>query len=341
MVQRAWWALVLLVAFHGMYRLCQAFGVGTHSIQLIAALTYALSPRMITEVGGVSIEAWPMALAPFVLLPLIRVRPGGEPTAAARSGLAIALCGGVNAVAVGAVLPLPVWWLLTRERGPLRRTLTRWWAGAAILGTFWWLAPLLLLGRFSPPFLDWVESAAVSTSKASLPGAFRGTTQWVAWFKLPQPIWLAGWSVLSSPAGIMLGWVLITISLLGMLRRDAPHRRFLLGASIGGLVLITLGHTGPLTGPWAPAIQHFLDGAGAPLRNTHKFDLIFRIPMTLALAHALTRVRLPAIRLPGLPVIPGGPRALRFVAACALVGSAAPALVGQLPALGSFTKVPD
>jgi len=82
-VQRAWWALVLLVAFHGMYRLCQAFGVGSHSLQIIAALTYALSPRMITEVGPVSIEAWPMAVAPWVLLPLIRVKPGGEPIAAA------------------------------------------------------------------------------------------------------------------------------------------------------------------------------------------------------------------------------------------------------------------
>ena len=341
MVQRAWWAAVLLVAFHGMYRLCIAFGVGAHSLQIIAALSYALSPRMITELGPVSIEAWPMALAPWVLLPLIKVRRGGEPIAAGRSAVAIALCGGVNAVAVGAVLPLPLWWLITRERGPIRRRLSQWWSAAVILGTFWWLAPLLLLGRYSPPFLDWVESASVSTSKASLPGAFRGTTQWVAWFKLPQAIWLAGWSVLSSPAGILLGWLLITISLLGMLRRDLPHRRFVIGASIGGLLLITIGHTGPLTGPWAHVLQTFLDGAGAPLRNTHKFDLIFRIPMTLALAHAMTRVRLPAIRFPGLPVLPGGPRALRFVVSCALIGSAAPALVGQLPAAGSFVKVPD
>jgi arabinofuranan 3-O-arabinosyltransferase len=340
MVQRAWWALILLVAFHGTYRLCRAFGVGNHPIQIIAALTFALSPRMITEVGPVSIEAWPMAMAPWVLLPLVRVRPGSEVTTAARSGLAVALCGGVNAVAVGAVLPLPLWWLMTREPGPLRRKLIRWWALAVVLATFWWVAPLLLLGQYSPPFLDWIESSAASTSKAALPSAFRGTTQWVAWFQLPRPIWLAGWSVLSSPAGILLGWLLITLAVLAMLRRDMPHRRFLLGASLGGLVLLTLGHTGPLTAPWAGAVQEFLDGPGAPLRNTHKFDLILRLPMALALAHAMSTVRLPAIRLPGLPVIPGGPQALRFVVVCALVGSAAPALVGQLPARGSFEEVP-
>jgi arabinofuranan 3-O-arabinosyltransferase len=179
-VQRAWWAFILLVAFHGMYRLCERFGIDNHPVQIIAALSYALSPRMITELGPVSVEVWPMAMAPWVLLPLIKVRPGGESGAAARSGLAIALCGGVNAVATGAVLPLPLWWLFTRQRGPVRRKLSAWWALAVVFGAFWWLAPLLLLGRYSPPFLDWVESAQVSTSKAGLPGAFRGTTQWVA-----------------------------------------------------------------------------------------------------------------------------------------------------------------
>ena len=39
------------------------------------------------------------------------------------SGLAIALCGGVNAIAVGAVLPLPMWWLMTREKSAMRRKL--------------------------------------------------------------------------------------------------------------------------------------------------------------------------------------------------------------------------
>jgi arabinofuranan 3-O-arabinosyltransferase len=339
-VQRIWWAIVLLVAFHGMYRLCGRFGVGTHPTRMIAALTFALSPRMITELGPVSIEAWPTALAPWVLLPLIKVRRGFEAGAAARSGLAIAFCGGVNAIAVGAVLPLPIWWLITRERGPLKRRLSGWWALAAAAGMFWWLAPLILLGRFSPPFLDWIESASVSTSKATLPGAFRGTTQWVAWFKLPQPIWLAGWSVLSSPIGILLGWLLIGLAVTGLLRKDTPHRRFLIGASVAGLVLLTTGHTGALTAPWAHAVQLWMDGVGAPLRNTHKFDVILRVPLTLGLALALAKVRLPAVSLPGLR-FPAGSTGLRFVAACALLGTIAPALVGQLPARGSFKQVPS
>ncbi|MFI7588966.1 alpha-(1-_3)-arabinofuranosyltransferase family protein [Spongisporangium articulatum] len=341
MVQRAWWAVVLLVAFHGLYRLCRRLDIGTHPIQIIAALTFALSPRMITEVGPVSIEAWPMAMAPWVLAPLVKVRRGGEVTAAARSGLMIALCGGVNAVAVGAVLPLPVWWLMTREKGPVRRSLARWWSLAAVLATFWWVGPLLLLGRYSPPFLDWVESSAVSTSKGSLTGAFRGTTQWVAWLAVPEPLWRSGFAVITSPGGVLLTWVLLVISLVGMFRPDTPHRRFLVGGCIGGLALLTLGHTGPFTAPWSAAVQTFLDNGGAPLRNTHKFDLVLRVPMALALAHALSKVNIPAVRISGLPSIPRGPRIAQFIAVCALVGSAAPALAGQLPAQGSFTGVPN
>jgi arabinofuranan 3-O-arabinosyltransferase len=96
------------------------------------------------------------------------------------SGAAIALAGGVNAVAAGTVLPLPAWWLITRRGGPLRRSLLRWWLLAVVFAITWWLAPLIILGRYSPPFLDWIESAVATTSHASLPSAWRGTTQWVA-----------------------------------------------------------------------------------------------------------------------------------------------------------------
>ncbi len=83
---------------------------------MLGGAAYALSPRMLTVIGPSSIEVWPMALAPWVLLPLVVGADRGSPRrAAAFSALAIGMVGGVNAAATSAVLPLGVLWLFTRS----------------------------------------------------------------------------------------------------------------------------------------------------------------------------------------------------------------------------------
>ena len=85
MTQRLWWSLLLLLAFHGLDRLAKAMGIGTPTSRLLAAAAYALSPRIVTELGAVSAEAWPMALTPWVLLPLVRGSRGGLGTSRRRA----------------------------------------------------------------------------------------------------------------------------------------------------------------------------------------------------------------------------------------------------------------
>ncbi|MGS7457614.1 alpha-(1-_3)-arabinofuranosyltransferase domain-containing protein, partial [Mycobacterium tuberculosis] len=80
-----------------------------------------------------------------VLLPLVIGAERGSPRrAAALSGLAVAMVGGVNAAASFAVVPLAVIWVLTRTPGPRRRALLLWWPVFATLGTFWWVVPLFV-----------------------------------------------------------------------------------------------------------------------------------------------------------------------------------------------------
>ena len=50
---------------------------------------------------------------------------------------------------------------------------------ATALGTLWWLAPLFTLGAYGPPFLDFIETAAVTTYPTDLVDALRGTSNWV------------------------------------------------------------------------------------------------------------------------------------------------------------------
>ena len=117
-----------------------------------------------------------MALAPWVLVPLVARGPSG--LAASRGRCCppwrSPASGGVNAAATFAVIPLGVVWLLTRDAGPRRRSLMTWWPLFVLVGTAWWLVPLLLLGRYSPPFLDYIETASVTTFPTTLFDALRG-----------------------------------------------------------------------------------------------------------------------------------------------------------------------
>jgi arabinofuranan 3-O-arabinosyltransferase len=225
-VQRLWLALVLCTALLGARRLARELGIGTPAVQLLAGFAYALSPRVLTVGGPISIEAWPLALLPWVLVPLVRgARGGSERRAGALSGVAVLCIGGVNAAATLAVLPLAGLFLLTRLGSPRGRRLAGWWALAVPLATFWWALPLVLLGRYSLPFLDYIETASTTTARTSLPEVLRGTSHWLAYVSLGQgPWWRAGWELVTSPALVLATAVVAALGLAGLVRRDMPER---------------------------------------------------------------------------------------------------------------------
>lgn len=288
-VQRAWWALLLCLGFFGMLQLLRSLRIGAPLAQLVAAFAFVLTPRMVTLLGVASIELWPMALAPWVLLPLVRGTRTGSPfRAAGLSALVIACCGGVNAVAVAATLPLGMIWLLTRERGPRRTRLLLWWPTLTLFTTLWWSAPLLLMGQYSAPFLDYIENASVTTMPTDLTRTLVGTNDWMGY--LGGSTSSSGWYLISTPYVLVQFIAVAALGLYGLCLRTNPHRRWLLLGLLVGLVLVGLGHTGPLDGFGAQYRQDLLDGVLAPLRNVHKFDVVLRIPLIIGLAWTLTVV---------------------------------------------------
>ena len=288
-----WLALVLCVAFLGAAKLTRALGVRSDLACLVAGFLFALSPRMLTVLGPSSIEVWPSALVPWVLLPLVIGSERGSPRrAAALSALAIAMVGGVNAVATAAVLPLGIVWLLTRTPGPRRRQLMVWWPVFTFLATLWWLVPLFLLGAYSPPFLEYIESASVTTVTANLFDGLRGTSNWVAYAD-PQSV--AGSELLRETHFILYSGALLVFGLGGIALRRNANRRFLIAGLLTGLFLVTMGHLGAAQGALAPQLNDLLDTALAPLRNAHKFDPIIRICLVVGVAftveEAIQRLR--------------------------------------------------
>lgn len=333
-VQRGWESALLVVAFLGVVRLCRLLGVPGFWPRVAGGLAYALAPRMLMELGVISSELLPVVVLPWVLIPLVRGAAEGSPRrAAARSGIALLFASGINAAATLAILPVPALWLVTRTAGRRRRALMTWWLVAVALACLWWAVPLLVLGKYSPPFLDWIESSAVTTSRTNLVDALRGVDHWQAY--LGPNVWPAGWILAVAPAAILATTGIAAIGVLGLARRATPHRSFLAAVLVLGLVLVTLGHAAPVGPPFAGSARHLLDGVLVPFRNVHKFDPIVRLPLSIGLGHALAALarRVPARAVVQVKRAPVGyyPQALVTVAVIGLAATAiSPALAGRI-----------
>ncbi|WP_054815407.1 alpha-(1-_3)-arabinofuranosyltransferase domain-containing protein [Nocardia arizonensis] len=295
--QRIWWALLLLAGFWGVVRLCEVLGIGNRGSRMIAAVAFALSPRVLTTLGSISSETLPMMLAPWVLIApaalgtAYRGRRRGGASSPAGSAVALALMGAVNAVAtVAAFLPALLWWACYRPNRRWRR-FTMAWIPLLAAATLWWAVPLLLLGRVSPPFLDYIESSGVTTQWASLAEVLRGTDSWTP-FVSPERI--AGAVLVTQPGAVLATGLLAAAGMAGLAMRTMPFRGRLTLILLVGLVGICAGYVGELSGPFAESVRIFLDSGGAPLRNVHKLEPLIRLPLVLGLAHLLARVPLPA-----------------------------------------------
>ena len=291
--QRLWSALVLLVAFEGARRCARVLGFESGATTL-AGLVFAFSPRLLGTVGVISAESLPGAVLPWVVLPLLLGARGaiGPVRAAVLSGAAVVCMGGVNAVEVIGSLPMPLLiavWVTWRRLLPARFLV--WWLGAVALACTWWLLPLLTLGRFSPPFYEYVESASNTTGVIGWSEALRGGSHWVAYITTGGlGWWPAAHAYAFEPLLIAVAAAVAAIGLVGLVRhRDTMRVPLVVGAALG-LTALTVAHGGwegsPLAGP-------FLDALEGPLqvfRNVHKVDPTVRFALAMGFAGAVTEV---------------------------------------------------
>ncbi len=295
LTERIWCALLLCLAFGGMLALARALRIGTEPARFAGALAYALAPRMLTEIGSLSAEMLPAVWLPWVLLPLVKANRIGSPRrAAGLSALAVFAMGGVNGAMVLMSMVLPFLWLVTRKFTREHVKLCAWWCGSVLAVCLWWILPLLLLGEYSLPFLDYIESATNTTAPMSLFQVLRGTNQWVAYVVAGTPWWPSGFMLIDNPVLMLVTGLVAAIGLYGLVRPRLPERRFLVLSVLTGVTLLTVGYVGTLDGPLASIVRDLLDGPLAPLRNVHKFEPVLRLPLMLAFTHAITG------RLPGM-----------------------------------------
>lgn len=344
-LQRVWFAGLLLVGLWGALRVLEALDIGRPGSRVLGAGMYGLSPSVLTLVGFQSGAELPHALLPWVLLPLVTGAERGSPRrAAALSGLAIVCMGGVNAAASIAVLILPALWLLTRQPGARRRALLGWWALAVVLATSWWAIPLVLQGRYGLAFSAYTETATITTATTSSVEVLRGTGNWVGYLVVGGRPWLQGaWSMITLPAVVLATALLTGIGLGGLARRDMPERT-MLALTLGvAVAVMTSGYTGAFGGGVSGPARALLDGPLAAFRNLHKFSPVVALVIALGLAHGATGLatwtRSLWTRTGRTPPVWGRP--LVALLALVVLGTAAfPVVSGRVATLGSFEAIP-
>ena len=313
--QRAWWFLVLAVGFLGFFRVVRTvLPAAPRYAALMGSLLYALSPRTLTTLGAISSETWPVMLAPWVLLPFLR---SGRLywRDAAPSVVAVACMGAVNATAtLAACLPAGVI-LLWRRAG---KTGLVWLAGCAAVSA-WWITPLLILGRYAPPFTEFIESAGVTTRWLNLAEILRGTTSWAPFVDTER---VAGNELATEPVFVLVTVAVAALGLMGLARLPREWAFMLL---VGVAVL----------GTHATWYLDALDGPLAALRNVHKFDPLVRIPLVLGVAAIAARVRLPRT------LALGRREAAGLLVCLVVMGATAPAWAGRLLPKGAYEEVPS
>lgn len=330
LTERLWMSLLVTAGFLGLVRLSEALEIGSRRTRLLAGAVFALWPTYTILVGSTSAAIVPGVLAPWAVLQLLDPERSIR-VAAARSGVVVLCMGGVNAVSTLAALVLPGMYILTRP-DPRRWRLAAWWSLAVLMASLWWLVPLLYQGRYGADFLPYIEQAVNTTQTTSAANALRGTGNWVAYLSLGGPWLSAGWQLVTSPWPVIAAAVAGGTGLAGLACRDLPEGLWLrLTAGLTTLIMLS-GYWGPLGGPFQATVHRLLDGSLAPLRNVYKFEPALAAALTLALTHALTRVRLPWPRVQ--------PVAAAVAALAVLAGLGLPYVSGSVLQPGSFDRVP-
>jgi arabinofuranan 3-O-arabinosyltransferase len=333
--ERFYMGVVMAIALWGFVRLVDALGIGSKTFRIIGGLAYAVTPMILGRVGWRITETFGAVMLPWILVPLIRAAKGGSTRRAAMtSGIALALVGGMNASVTLAILPAPLLFILTRQKGPRRRSLLLWWLLSVVFATFWWMAGLYLYGAYTSNDLRFTETVAATTLPTSLFNILRGSADWLIAINGADGV-LASNTLARRIVPITAIALVTALGLAGLARRRLPERGFLVATFAVGVVAIGGAYTGVLSNPLAASYADLLSGPLNAFRNVYKFQALVTLPLMIGFTAILTWI---ASRFES--VIPRGKLLVMVASVVVVLATAFPALKGELSRPG-FSSVPS
>jgi arabinofuranan 3-O-arabinosyltransferase len=211
-----------------------------------------------------------------------------------------------------------------------------------VLATFWWAAPALLQAKYGYNYLPYTETATTTTSTTSLFEALRGSSYWLNYFDLGSPLLRGAWTLVTSSTAIVATAVVTGLGLAGLTRR-IPERLFLVAGLTFGAVMMGIGYSGTLAGPFSQSAVSLLSGSLSPVRNVSKFTGDVALPLSLGLMWAVSTMSWEGVASRRRGILPanGWRWFIGPVAVLVVVLAAMPFWQRQLYPTGGFASIPS
>ena len=306
---RLWIGSLLFAAGLGVRWCSRLLGLGVPAA-LTAALVYQVSLYVLPYVSRTSVMLLPWAGLGWIVGLTIRAtvrRTWGDPAAIA---LVVLTVGAVNATALAMIVPAPVLWLLHEV---WRRTIG--WRDALLVATrvgllslgvsLWWVAALVIQGRYGAEVLPYSESLADVSVTATSPEVWRGLGYWLFYVRDPfSAATTESLRYLSSTPAILVSFLVPVVCLVGLVWVRWAHRRFAAALVVVGGVLAVGVHPIDDRSPLMRVLAGSDDGGLAlALRSSTRALPVLLLGLALAGAAAVEALPRPRLEWVGTGLI--------------------------------------
>lgn len=239
---RLWLGTIMFAAGTGVAWAAHRLGLSV-TAAIAAGLIYQLSPYIVPYVSRTSSMLLPWAGLGWIIGLTIGAAVRTRWRDAALCALVIATVGGVNATALVMIAPGPVLWLvvaaLERTISPRRAVFTALRIGAlAVATSLWWIVMLLIQGVHGADLLAYSESLEDVSLTATSPEVWRSLGYWLMYIRdAYAATTTAGAEYMDADRALVLGFVLVVISLVGLAAARFRARRYAIVLTFTGLML--------------------------------------------------------------------------------------------------------
>lgn len=293
---RLWIGSIMLAAGLGVRWCARLLGLGT-AAALTAAIVYQVSLYVLPYVSRTSVMLLPWAGLGWIVGFTIRAaarRGWADPAAIA---LIVFTVGAVNATALAMIVPAPVLWLVHQAWSrtvPWRQAVlvAARVAALSVAASLWWIAALLIQGRYGADVLPYSESLADVSRTATSAEVWRGLGYWLFYVRDPYAATTTeSFRYLVSTPAIVVSFLLPVVCLVGLVWVRWAHRRFAALLVVAGGVLAVGVHPIDDRNPLMRVLAGGDEGIALALRSSTRALPVMMLGLALSAGALVSSLR--------------------------------------------------